>query len=345
MRRFWDDLPVAREGVENGEIDSSRIVSHEPVPLPDGFHWSVCTLDESHEFLREQYIHEGENFHFRYTRDVLKWSTQLPGYETLVIRRSDRTIVGHISGVPMRVRFESEVVDAIQMNYLCIHSDFREAKLVPLLILESRRRANLKNMWHGVGTAVRSMFNPVIKSKYWHRLLNVEHLHMSGFHKTNRLNEKFHRVRGPSKFTWRRMTIKDVRRVTEILKKYNSQFKLAAAIDDEYVEKWLLPINTYINEENDKIISFYEIPYHKSNGSHIVNQAYRFCITEDVYNDAFIIAKNLDYDVFNTLDVGIEPEILKTNKFLEGSGHVYYYLFNWHLSQDVRNEDVHMILP
>ena len=43
----------------------------------------------------------------------------------------------------------------------------------------------------------------------------------------------------------------------KILKKYNSQFKLAAAIDDVYVEKWLLPINTYINEENDKIISFY----------------------------------------------------------------------------------------
>ena len=62
-------------------------------------------------------------------------------------------------------------------------------------------------------------------------------------------------------------------------------------------------------------------------------------------NDAFIIAKNLGYDVFNTLDVGIKPEILKTNKFLEGSGHVYYYLFNWNLSRDVRNEDVHMILP
>ena len=65
----------------------------------------------------------------------------------------------------------------------------------------------------------------------------------------------------------------------------------------------------------------------------------------DVYNDAFLLAKNLGYDVFNTLDVGADIQHLENMKFIKGNGYVYYYLFNWALRDGVNSEDIHIILP
>jgi len=65
----------------------------------------------------------------------------------------------------------------------------------------------------------------------------------------------------------------------------------------------------------------------------------------DVYNDAFLIARNLGYDVFNTLDIGQLRTDLERLKFLKGSGHVYYYLFNWLPSSSIGSEDVQLKLP
>jgi glycylpeptide N-tetradecanoyltransferase len=72
---------------------------------------------------------------------------------------------------------------------------------------------------------------------------------------------------------------------------------------------------------------------------------YKFYITGDVYNDAFLIAKNLKYDVFNVLDVGINTDELEKLKFMKGTGHVYYYLFNWNLRESINREKINIILP
>jgi len=50
-------------------------------------------------------------------------------------------------------------------------------------------------------------------------------------------------------------------------------------------------------------------------------------------------------DVFNTLDVGQRRSDLETIKFLEGSGHVYYYLFNWLPKTPVGCEHIQLKLP
>ena len=65
----------------------------------------------------------------------------------------------------------------------------------------------------------------------------------------------------------------------------------------------------------------------------------------DVYNDAFILARNQGYDVFNTLDVGIDSEDLEKMKFMKGTGHNYYYLFNWGLSEKLELKDIQIKLP
>jgi glycylpeptide N-tetradecanoyltransferase len=65
----------------------------------------------------------------------------------------------------------------------------------------------------------------------------------------------------------------------------------------------------------------------------------------DVYNDAFVLARNQGYDVFNTLDIGHSGEDLEKLKFLKGTGHVYYYLFNWLPSSLMDSGDIQLKLP
>jgi len=100
-----------------------------------------------------------------------------------------------------------------------------------------------------------------------------------------------------------------------------------------------------VNDETDEFISFYDISYDRVDGSDSVKQAYTFYMVGDVYNDAFLIARNLGYDVFNTLDVGRETSKLEKLKFMKGTGHVYYYLFNWSLSSSISLEDIQVKLP
>jgi glycylpeptide N-tetradecanoyltransferase len=43
-------------------------------------------------------------------------------------------------------------------------------------------------------------------------------------------------------------------------------------------------------------------------------------------NDALIMAKLKDYDVFNALDIMQNESFLKELKFHSGDGHLHYYL-------------------
>ena len=48
-----------------------------------------------------------------------------------------------------------------------------------------------------------------------------------GFHQIKSYREKFYEIRGPCKHLWRKMTIKDIPKVTKILQEYNEKFKIA----------------------------------------------------------------------------------------------------------------------
>ena len=102
------------------------------------------------------------------------------------------------------------------------------------------------------------------------------------------------------------MTLEDIPKVTKILQEYNEKFKIAPVVNEEYVNERLLPIHSYVNEKTDDFISFYDIPYERSDGSGTVKQVYRYLMVGDVYNDAFLIAKNLGYHVFNSAEAGVE---------------------------------------
>lgn len=346
MRTFWDKQPVPQAGVtyDTGcNIEKEQKLDTNPTTLPIGFEWDEPSLDEAHRLLKDHYVSD-ETFNLHYSLGTLKWAVEFPGYKNIGIRVCETgELIGYISSIPQNVRVCDKNLKMVQINFLCVHPSHRSHGFAPILISEIKRIANVNGIWHAVYTAVTKIPTPITKSSYWHRFLDVKRLVKTGFYQTNRLREKYFELRGTSRF--RKMTSKDVPKVTSILKKYFDEFKLAPVIDKEWVRYWILPVNAYVNDDTDEFISFYDIPYKRVDDSDEVRQAYAFYMVGDVYNDAFLIAKNLGYDVFNTLDVGQKRSHLEKLKFIEGSGHVYYYLFNWLPSSTVEIEDIQLKLP
>ena len=347
MRTFWDKQPVPQEGLnyEKGkEIEKEKKVVAESQKLPDGFSWKVCSVEEAHPLLNEYYL-ESETNRLKYSLETLKWAAESPGYENrAIVHDETQELIGFISSVPSKIRVCDDVLNIVQINFLCVHDNYRSLGFAPLLISEMKRIANTKGVWQAVYTAVTKIPTPLVKSTYWHRILNVKKLSDIGFYKvTNKTKQKYLEVRGTSQF--RKMQSKDIPKVTKILQNHFKQFKIAPVIDKLWVKHWILPANSYINDSDNTFISFYEIPNVKKDGLYVIKQAYSFYVVGDVYNDAFLIAKNLGYDMFTTLDIGQCVPNLEKQKFLMGSSSVHYYLFNWLPSSSISLEDIELKLP
>jgi len=56
---------------------------------------------------------------------------------------------------------------------------------------------------------------------------------------------------------------------------------------------------------------------------------------EELYKIALIKAKELDYDVFNALDIMENKTVFENLKFSSGDGFLNYYLYNWKLKESV----------
>lgn len=339
MHAYWDTQPVPRDGTAPGEIEEKQVVSKKVTTLPEGFVWSQCSVKEAHAFLRDHYV-GNETFRLAYTLDALRWIVD----ESAAIRREGE-LVGYVSSVPIHMRIGEDAMKMVEINLLCVHASYRSKGLAPLLITEMKRRANRRDIWQAVYTAKTLIPTPILKSEYWHRLLDVKRLVKTGFHKTNRSRDAFMEVRGPCVRQWRRMTPEDVPRVSRILSAHVKGYKIAPIVDEDYVRRWVLPIHSYVDDTCDDFISFYDVPYERVDQTDTVRQAYRFYVVGDVYNDAFLLAKSLGFDVFNTLDVGVDTAHLEKMKCLKGNGYVYYYLFNWALSERVHSSDIHVIIP
>jgi glycylpeptide N-tetradecanoyltransferase len=347
MRTFWDKQPVPQEGLNyerGGEIEKEKKVVEELTKLPNGFSWKVCSVEEAHPFLNKHYV-ASKTSRLEYSVETFKWAAESSGYENrAIVHAKTQELIGFISSVPTKVRVCNDILNMVQINFLCVHNNYRTLGFAPLLISEMKRIANMKGIWQAIYTAVTDIPKPLVNSSYWHRILNFKRLCDIGVYKfTNITKQKYLEVRGTSQF--RKMYTKDIPKVTKILQNHFKQFKIAPVIDKKWVKHWILPANSYINDSDDTFISFYDIPNVNKDGAYTIKQAYSFYIVGDVYNDAFIIAKNLGYDFFTTLDVGVCVQNLEKQKFLKGVEYVHYYLFNWLPSFSVSLEDVQVKLP
>lgn len=125
---------------------------------------------------------------------------------------------------------------------------------------------------------------------------------------------------------------------------YLRKFDLSPEFSVEDFVHWFMPrpdiVDSFVVERDGKIVdfvSYYTLPstvmhhpVHKN-----LKAAYSFYNVSgatpwvDLMNDALISARQLNFDVFNALDLMDNKEFLETLKFGIGDGNLQYYLYNW----------------
>ncbi|KAI0807591.1 N-myristoyl transferase [Fomes fomentarius] len=192
--KFWSTQPVPQLGEAPPEVDGPiepskprEEVRQEPYPLPKEFMWSTLDIDdpaqlrELYELLSANYVEDDDaSFRFQYSAEFFSWALKPPGYHKewhVGVRvASSKKLVAFISGVPIRVRVRDNVVDASEVNFLCVHKKLRSKRLAPVLIKEVTRQCHLKGTFQALYTGGILIPTPVTSCRYYHRCLNMPKL-------------------------------------------------------------------------------------------------------------------------------------------------------------------------
>ncbi|KAG0463942.1 hypothetical protein HPP92_020011 [Vanilla planifolia] len=378
VRQFKD---LGNPSLIEGPIDpptSLSEVKKEPYNLPAPYEWTTCDIDddatctEVYKLLTENYVEDDENmFRFNYSKEFLRWALRPPGYfkswHIGVRVKASKKLVAFITGVPARIRVRRDVVRMAEVNFLCVHKKLRSKRLAPVLIKEVTRRIHLEDIWQAAYTAGVVLPTPLTTCQYWHRSLNPKKLIDVGFSRLgarmtmSRTIRLFKLPSLPTTPGFRRMELRDLRPVTRLLREYLSHFAVAPDFDEMDVEHWLLPrdevVDSYLVEspethEITDFCSFYTLPSSVLNNSNYstLKAAYSYYNVAtktplvQLMNDALIVAKQKEYDVFNALDVMENESFLKELKFGPGDGMLHYYLYNYRLRNPLKPSQLGLVL-
>lgn len=357
--------------VPAGPMEKKKLdeVSAEPTKLPEGFTWCGFDLNKEEELkevytmLTNNYVEDDEGyFRFDYSADFLKWALMPPGYNPDLILgiRDAKTsrLVGFITGQFVHLNIEGKKVRVTEVNFLCVIKSFRKYSMASILIREVTRRSNVKGVWQGFYTSGTLLPTPFAEARYYHRSLNPKKLLAANFSykpekqtmgiytQLNSLSEK------PSfEFTGtlRRAELKDLKQCKKLLETYLQKFKVHVEHTMDEFKHFFLPrdriIETFVIVDKDKVtdfISFYVLPstiltekcpYKLINAAYCYYFANTTLTVPQLFEIALLKAKELDFDVFNALDIMDNAQAFEKLNFNPGDGFLKYYLFNWVLNQ------------
>ncbi|CAI5731986.1 unnamed protein product [Peronospora destructor] len=351
----------------SGPIDvpqkTLRHVRQAPYHMPSGFQWSILNIMDSsnvqqvYELLANNYVQDDASiFRFAYSVDFLQWVLTPPGFHQewhIGVRSTcNQKLMAFVSGIPVKTRIYASTLEMAEINFLCVHKRLRDRRLAPVLIKEITRRVNLDNVWQAVYTAGVVLPMPVAQCRYFHRSLNPKKLIDVGFSPMppqTTLAQTIKTLNLPAHTLttgFRPMERTDVPQVTKLLQEYLTKFHLAIEFNEEEVAHWMVPrvgvVNAYVVENPDTqevtdVCSFYHLPstiigdekYKKLNAAYSFYNVAKSVTLTQLMQDALIMAKKENLDVFNALDVMENIEMLQPLKFGPGSGELQYYLYNW----------------
>lgn len=346
------------------EIKTVDDVPAEPYALPSAYMWVSCNLkdpivlNEVYHLLCENYVEDDDNmFRFDYSREFLNWALHPPGYIQewhvgVRAKSGKKRLYGFITGIPVEIYVHDKLRKMAEINFLCVHKKLRGARLAPVLIKEVTRRVNRRDIWQAVYTAGVVLPKPIAKNRYYHRSLNPAKLIHIGFSRLQpkmsmSMTTKLYKLpTEPLTPGIRPFEEKDGKVCWEMLVTYLKKFALTQNFSYEEFLHWFTPregvVNTYVVEDPEThkvtdMLSFYTLPSTiiGNKSYNMLKAAYSFYNVsnktpwKDMMKDALILAKKLNFDVFNALNVMENDIFLKDLKFGIGDGHLQYYLYNW----------------
>lgn len=266
--KFWQTQPVPRlddaaqqtESIPDGAIKEviPEKVPKDPAPLPESYEW--CELDltspseikEVYTLLSLHYVEDdAAMFRFSYSESFLNWALKSPEWKKswhigVRAKGPSRLLVASIFGIPTKLRVRDNVLDVVEINFLCIHKKLRSKRLAPVLIKEITRRCHLQGIYQAVYTAGVVLPTPVGSCRYYHRSLDWSKLYDVGFSPLPPGRSKSQMVArnalpaNTSTKGWREMEVGDVDAVLDLLSRYLKRFQLAQEFTREEVEHWFV---------------------------------------------------------------------------------------------------------
>lgn len=279
--KFWSTQPVMRfdeeaKQVEDGPLQILKLegVPTQPAPLAvTGFEW--VTLDVSSdadvkdicELMNGHYVEDAdEMFRFNYGTGILKWYLTCPGWKrqwSIGIRATQsRKLVAFISAVPLQLRVRGNVLNAAEVNFICVHKKLRSKRLAPVLIKEITRLCNREQVWQAIYTASVVLPKPVSTCRYYHRPLDWKKLYEVGFSHLptgSKPQYQVHKYALPTNTStkgWREMQLKDVDAVHELLGRYLERYDIAPVYTREEIAHWFVP---EMSEGDDQVVWAYVV--------------------------------------------------------------------------------------
>ena len=186
---------LVNEAVED---TSKKVIRQKPLKLIKGFQWynlnltNAKELNELYELLRNNYVEDSAStFRFNYTKPFLQWALLTPNYNPQYhisirqVRLSEEgkkkesslgPLLAFISGIPVTMKIHNQIINMIEINFLCIHKKLRSKRLAPVLIKEITRRANVNGIYQAVYTAGIYLPKPIATTRYFHRSLRPKKL-------------------------------------------------------------------------------------------------------------------------------------------------------------------------
>ena len=359
-----DEEPQKSEPIEpNKPIDE---IKADPYKLPEGFNWDTLDLNddvvlkELYTLLNENYVEDEDSmFRFDYSPQFLRWALQPPEWRQdwhcgVRVVKSNK-LVGFIGATPARIKLiandDKKIIQMVEINFLCVHKKLRSKRMTPVLIREITRRVNRVGIFQAIFTAGVVIPKPVAKCRYHHRSLNPKKLIDVQFSSLTKNMTMKRTLRlyslpdSPRLEGFKEMKVEHVQQVYDMLSDYLNKFDLTPQFSLEEVKHWFLPqedvINSYVVERDGKVLaftSFYTLPStvisHPVHSSIKAAYSYYSYATKpitlvELIRDALIMAKNMDYDVYNALDLMENKQFLEELKFGIGDGDLQYYLYNW----------------
>lgn len=373
---FWKTQPVVETtnilDTDFGPIETPKLedIKKEPYNLPDGFEFYTLDLNKEEDmlkiqtFLNNNYLESDDNMRFAYSIETIKWITMCPAHfpELFICVRTtiNKQIIATIFGIPVKVKVFDKVIEQVEIDLLCVNKKFRNKRLAPVMIKEVTRRTNLRGIFQAVYTTGLDLPNKLATIQYYHRIINVKKMASIGFYNMPNNNvsiyEKLYKVNIPkleNSYIIRPLELKDVDVCLIKLNNYLKQYKLTHVFDKDGFIHYFTPtqniIYTYVVEKDNIItdmISFFVIDNTISNNKdykeykagylyYYFNESLNL---EDLFNIGFFYAKSQNIDVFNILNMFNLNDVVDKCKFLSGTGHLNYYLYNYKCNSMKINE-------
>ncbi|MBA42930.1 MAG: hypothetical protein CMF62_02835 [Magnetococcales bacterium] len=359
---FWNTQPVTKineEVIEEGEINKLTNVPSKSIGLPDTFEWKIFNNKNDqdtkfiYDFLSKNYYEYGEeDFRLNYTYSFLKWVFNNPrGIYLVGIMKNDK-LYGFISGVKTEMIINQEIVNTIDVNFLCVDYKMRNKKMSTSLIKEITRLANCDNISVGIYTSARYLPKPFTSVNYFHRPINFKKLVETGFctiDKDADLNSasKYYDLDNTNDDNFVLMEKKHIEDAYECFKEYMQKYNFCPNYDIKTFEYLFLndQVVSYVMLENDKVIDF--ISYYKLNcksKNKIISVGYLYYYSSlkttiyKLFENLLRVAKKNEIDVI-TLNTFMENQsIIDLSQCVEGTGSLHYYAYNYRIKDLQHNQ-------